>query len=345
MIIDIHHHHIPTGFIELARTQGDKYQAVVFRDQPTGLEALAVGMTEPPPDRPLGRSLFALDPGMCDIAVHIQEMDAMEMDMAALSISPLLYYYWAEAQMAAEVCAYINDSIHETCQQHPDRFIAMGTVPLQDPGLAIAELERIVKNYGFTSIEIGASVNDTNLDDPALDPFFQRCEALDVLVFIHPLGNPSPNRLNQYYTENVIALPTETGIAVNSLIHSGVLARYPNIKFCCAHGGGIAPALIGRWDHVWSVREEPKVVISEPPSTYFRKFYWDDLVHSDKMLDSLFLIVGKDRVVVGTDYNYDMGQYPPKARLDRMALSAPERRAIEHETAARLLRREDLIQS
>lgn len=345
MIIDIHHHHVPSAFLDLARREGEKYQAVVYRDRPTGLEAMAVGMTEPPPDRPLGRSLFALDPGMCDMALHIEEMDAMEMDMAALSITPMLYYYWADPQLGAEVAALLNDSIHETCQKHPDRFIPMGTVPLQDADLAIAELERTVTEYGFTSVEIGASVNDTNLDDPALDAFFQRAEALDILIFIHPIGNPSPDRLNKYYTENVIALPTETGIAVNALIHSGVMARYPNIKICCAHGGGIAPALIGRWDHVWSVREEPKVVINEPPSTYFRQFYWDDLVHSDLMLESLFRIAGKDRVLVGTDYNYDMGQYPPKARLDRMQLTVPERNAIEHETAARLLRREDLIKS
>ena len=345
MIIDIHHHYVPARFLDLARSEGEKYQAVVYDDRPSGLEAMAIGMTEPPPDRPIGRTIFALDPAIYDVALHLEEMDAMEMDMAALSISPLLYYYWAPPDLGAEVAAILNDSIHETCQKHPDRFIAMGTVPLQDVDLAITELERTVKEYGFTSVEIGASVNDTNLDDPALDPFFQRAEALDVLIFIHPLGNPSPDRLVRYYTENVIALPTETGIAVNALIHSGVLARYPNIKFCCAHGGGIAPSLIGRWDHVWSVREEPKVVISEPPSTYFRKFYWDDLVHSDAVLEGLFRIVGKDRVLVGTDYNYDMGQYPPKARLDRMQLTVPERRAIEHETAARLLRREDLIES
>ena len=345
MIIDIHHHHVPTGFIDLARREGEKYQAVVYRDRPTGLEALAVGMTEPPPDRPVGRSLFALDPGMCDIDLHLKEMDEMDLDMAALSVSPLLYYYWADPQIGAEVARYVNDSINETCKQHPDRFIPMGTVPLQDADLAIEELDRVVKEYGFTSIEIGAGVNEQNLDEPYLDAFFQRAEEHDVLIFIHPIGNPSPNRLMRYYTENVIALPTETGIAVNALIHSGVLARYPNIKICCAHGGGIAPALIGRWDHVWSVREEPKVVIEEPPSTYFRKIYWDDLVHSDKMLESLFHIAGKDRVVVGTDYNYDMGQYPPKARLDRMQLTTAERRAVEHETAARLLRREDLIES
>ena len=120
--------------------------------------------------------------------------------------------------------------------------------------------------------------------------------------------------------------------------------RYPNIKICFAHGGGIIPGLIGRWDHAWEVREEGKVVIDEPPSTYFKKLYFDDLVHSPAVLQALVTIAGPERVVVGTDYNYDMGQYPPaEHRLDGVALTVEQREMIEHKTAARLLRIEDRI--
>ena len=343
MIIDVHHHYIPQGFIDLCRREGDKYQAVVYRDRPTGLDALAIGMTEEPPERPLGRNFFAMDPGLYDLSLHVQEMTEMEIDVAALSLSPLLFYYWADPDLGAEVAGLLNDMIHEAVQQHPDRFVAMGTVPLQDPDRAIQELERVVAEHGFTSIQIGGSIADVNLDDPRFDPFFQRAEALDVLIFIHPIANPAPTRLVRYYTENIIALPLESGIAANSLIFGGVLERYPNIKICFAHAGGIIPGLIGRWDHGWSVREEGKVVIDKPPSTYFRQLYFDHLAHSDDVLRALLTIAGPDRVVIGTDYNYDMGQYPPKARLDRIALDAADRRLIESETAAHLLRRPDLI--
>lgn len=344
MLIDIHHHYVPQRFIDLARKDGERYQAVVYRDQGTGLEALAVGMTSPPPDRPVGRSLFAMDPGIYDLPTHLKEMSEMGLDMAALSVSPLLYYYFADAPLGAEVSRIVNDSIHEAAKDHPDRFIPMGTVPLQDVDAAIEELERCVKEYGFTAVEIGGSVNGKNLDEPEFDAFFQRAEALDLLIFIHPMANPSPDRLIRYYTENIIALPLESGICANSLIFGGVLERYPNIKICFAHGGGIIPGLIGRWDHGWEVRDEGKVVIDKPPSTYFKKLYFDDLVHSDDVLQALLTIAGPERVVIGTDYNYDMGQYPPaEHRLDRVALTTEQREMIEHKTAARLLRIEDRI--
>lgn len=344
MLIDIHHHYVPQRFIDLARQEGEKYQAVVYRDGPTGLESLAVGMTEPPPDRPLGRSFFAMEPGMYDLARHVQDMEEMGLDMAALSVSPLLYYYFVEAGLGLEVAQIINDSIHEAAQQHPDRFVGLGTVPLQDVDASIAEMERCATEYGFTGVEIGGSVNGLDLDAPEFDAFFQRAEALDQLIFIHPVANPSPDRLTRYYTENCIAYPLESGICANSLINGGTLKRYPNIKICFAHGGGIAPSLIGRWDHTWEVREEAQVAIDEPPSTYFKKLYFDDLVHSETVLQGLVTIVGPERVVIGTDYNYDMGQYPPaEHRLDGVSLTTEERELIEHKTAARLLRIEDRI--
>jgi aminocarboxymuconate-semialdehyde decarboxylase len=344
MLIDIHHHYVPQRFIDLVRKDGEKYQSVVYKDATSGLESLAMGTTEIPPDRPIGRSLYAMDPGIYDLATHVQEMAEMGLDMAALSASPLLYYYDAEAALGLEVSQIVNDSIHEAAQQHPDRFVGLGTVPLQDVDAAIGEMERCAKEYGFTGVEIGGSVNGQNLDAPEFDAFFQRAEALDQLIFIHPMANPSPDRLTRYYTENCIALPLESGICANSLINGGTLMRYPNIKICFAHGGGIAPSLIGRWDHTWEVREEPKVVIDEPPSTYFKKLYFDDLVHSAAVLQGLVTIVGADRVVIGTDYNYDMGQYPPaEHRLDGVSLTTDERDMIEHKTAARLLRIEDRI--
>ncbi len=344
MLIDIHHHYVPQTFLDMVRKDGEKYQAVAFRDQQTGLEALAVGMTDEPPPRPIGRSLFAMDPGIWDLSLHLEEMDGMGLDMAALSISPLLYYYWADAPLGLEVARIQNDAIHEASTAHPDKFVAMGTVPMQDVGAAITELERIVKDYGFTAVEIGGSVNGKNLDEPEFDAFFQRAEALDVLIFIHPMANPAPDRLIRYYTENIIALPLESGICALSLIFGGVLERYPNIKICFAHGGGIAPGLIGRWDHGWEVRDEGKVVIDKPPSTYFKKLYFDDLTHGDDVLQALLTISDPEHVVIGTDYNYDMGQYPPAAhRLDRVPLTTEQRENIEWKTAARLLRIEDRV--
>lgn len=338
MLIDIHHHYIPRRLIDLVRQRGEHYQGVVYRDQATGLEALAIGTTSPPQLTGPGRSIYAMDPGIYDLPVHLEEMADMGLDMAALSVSPVLFYYFAPPDLGTEIAQICNDAIHEAAAAHPGQFVGMGAVPLQSVHAAIAELERVVKEYSFTAIEIGGSVNGRNFDEPEFEPFFRRAAELDVLIFIHPIAAPAPERLVRYYTSNIIGLPVESGICAASLIFGGILERYPNIKVCLAHGGGIAPGLVGRWDHGWEVRAEAKMAIERRPSTYFAQFYFDDLVHSDAVLRALLDIAGPDRVVVGTDYPYDMGERNPGGVLERQGLPADQRRKIESETAARLLR-------
>ena len=148
--------------------------------------------------------------------------------------------------------------------------------------LAVAELERVVKDYGFTAVEIGASVNGRNYDEPEFDPFFQRAAELDVLIFVHPSSPPGPERMRRYYTQNIIGFPVETAICAAALIFGGVFARYPNIKVCLAHGGGMTSSLVGRWDHGWEARAEASQAIDRPPSEYLKLLYFDDLVHSDR---------------------------------------------------------------
>ena len=338
MKIDIHHHCIPRRLIDLVRRDPKRYQSLVYRDPGTGLEALAPGLTSPPKVAGPGRSVYAMDPGIYDLSVHIEEMEAMGLDMAALSVSPLLFYYSAEAALATEVAQICNDAIHDAAQKYPQQFVGMGTVPLQDVQAAISELERVVREYGFTAVEIGGSVNGRNFDEPEFEPFFSRAAELDVLLFVHPSGAPAPERLPRYYTSNTIGLPVESGICAASLIFGGTLQRYPNIKICFAHGGGIVPGLIGRWDHGWEVRAEAKAVIDRPPSTYFAQLYFDDLVHSDAVLRALLDISSAERVVLGTDYPYDMGERNPGAVLQRQNLPPEQRRMIESETAISLLR-------
>ncbi len=338
MLIDIHHHFIPQRFIDLVRADGDRYQAVVYRDDATGLDALATGRTDPIPWRGPGRLPTAMDPGIFDLSIRITEMDEMGLDMAALSVMPGLFYYFADPDLGAEVSAILNDSIHEACAAHSDRLVPMGNVPLQDVGAAISELERVHREYGFTSIQIGGSVNGRNYDEPEFDPFFQRAAELEMLLFVHPSVSPGADRLRNYYTANTIGFPVETGICAASLIFGGTLARYPNLKVCLAHGGGITQSVIGRWDHGWEYRAEAQQALDQPPSTYFQQLYFDDLCHSDKVLASLIDSAGCDHIVVGTDYPFDMGEREPAAVLDRQNLIPEDRVKIESQTAARLLR-------
>ncbi len=338
MLLDIHHYYVPTSFLDRVREDGDYYQAVVFRDEQSGLDAMAAGRTEPPNWRGPGRFPGVLDPGIFDLAVRLEEMDAMGLDTVALSVAPGLFYHFAEPALGQEVAELMNDAIHEVATGYPERFVPMGTVPLQDIPRAIGELERVVDKYGFTAIEIAGSVNGANYDEPQFDDFFRRVAELDVLIFVHPSASPGGERLRNYYTANSIGFPLETGICVASLVFGGTLERYPDLKVCLAHGGGIVPSLVGRWDHTWQVRAEARVSIERPPSEYVSRLYFDDLVHSDTVFEALIAVAGPDHIVVGTDYPYDMGERDPRAVLGRHALSAADRAAIEGATAARLLR-------
>ena len=338
MLIDIHHHYIPQRFVDLVRDDPERWQAVVYRDEATGLDALVTGRTQPLNWPGPGRLPDAMDPGIVDLPLRLEEMDAMGMDVAALSVMPRLFYYFAEPDLGAEASAILNDSISEACRAYPERLVPMGNVPMQETGLAIAELERVVKEYGFTAVEIGASVNGRNYDEPEFDAFFQRTAELDVLIFVHPSSPPGADRLPRYYAQNTIGFPVETAICAASLIFGGVFARYPNIKVCLAHGGGVTPSLVGRWDHGWEARAEASQAIEQPPSEYFKSLYFDDLVHSDQVLRHLIDSAGADHIVVGTDYPFDMGDRTPVDTLARQALSDSDHELIASETAARLLR-------
>ena len=338
MLIDIHHHYIPQRLIDIVRAQGPRYQSVVFHDDASGLDAFVAGRTDPPSWSGPGRFPGVLDPGLFDLAVRLQEMDGMALDKAALSVMPGLFYYFAETALGAEVAAICNDAIHDACRAHPDRLIPMGTVPLQNIGAAIDELDRVVREYRFTAIEIGASVNGRNYDEPEFDPFFRRAAELNVLLFVHPAAPSGTDRLRRYYTTNLIGFPVETGICAASLIFGGTFARYPNLKVCLAHGGGIAQSVVGRWDHGWEARAEASLVIDRPPSDYFKLLYFDNLVHSDQVLRSLLSAAAAGHVIVGTDYPYDMGDRDPRATIDRLQLPAEQRSLMESETASQLLR-------
>ncbi len=342
MLIDMHHHYIPKQYLERVRRDGERWQAVFYHDEALGKDSVVPGMTVPPPVDAIARGIFWMEPGMYDVPTRLEEMAALGIDMAALSISPLLYYYFAEPELGEEVAQLLNDEIHAVAQSEPERFVPMGTVPLQDVGRAIAEMERVVREYGFTAVEIGGSVEGQHYDEPEFEAFFRRAAELDLLIFIHPGINPMPTRLQRYHTGNVIGFPVESGVCAAALIYGGMLARYPTLKICFAHGGGIVPGLIGRWDHGWEVRAESQQRIDRPPSTYFQQLYFDNLVHSDTVLEALLSIASPERVVVGTDYPYDMGERQPGAVLERAEaagrLTPAQREAVSYQTAARLLR-------
>jgi aminocarboxymuconate-semialdehyde decarboxylase len=280
-------------------------------------------------------------PKLSDIATRLADMDRMGIDIQAVSPAPNQTYYWTEPELGIEVARMVNDRLAEIVAQHPDRFVAMGTVPLQNADLAVIELERCVKKLGFRGVEINPSVNGMDLTDAhlGLEKFFAKAQALDIVVFIHPIGFTQGDRLVDHYFNNVIGNPLETTVAASHLIFDGVMDRYPKLKIVLPHAGGYVAHYWARMDHAHRARADCHTVIKKAPTSYLRKMYFDTITFDPRMLRHLIDQYGHDHVLLGTDYPYDMAEDDPVGLIASVrGLKRAERDMIEGGNAARLLK-------
>lgn len=280
-------------------------------------------------------------PKLMGIDVRIQDMDRMGVDIQAVSPAPYHYFYFTEPALGAELAREVNEGIANVVSLHPDRFVGIGSVPLQNAELAVKELEYCVKKLGLKGVEINTNVNGLNLTDPnlGLEKFFAKANELGIVIFMHPLGFTQGERLSNHYFNNVIGNPLETTVAVSHLIFDGVVARNPKIKFIAAHGGGFIAHYWARMDHAWRARPDTRTVIKKKPSSYLEKFYFDSITFDPRMLKQLIDRYGADHVLLGTDYPYDMGEDDPRGLIAGVPkLSAADRRLIEGGNAMKLFK-------
>ena len=280
-------------------------------------------------------------PKLMGIDVRLKDMDRMGVDIQAVAPAPYHYFYFTEPAYGAELAREVNEGIANVVAQHPDRFVGMGSVPLQNAELAVKELEYCVKKLGLRGVEINTNVNGLNLTDPSLglEKFFAKANELGIVIFMHPLGYTQGDRLRNHYFNNVIGNPLETTVAVSHLIFDGVVARHPKIKFLAAHGGGFLAHYWARMDHAWRARPDTRTVIKKKPSSYLEKFYFDSITFDPRMLKQLIDRYGADHVMLGTDYPYDMGEDDPRGLIAGVnRLSAADRHLIEGGNAMKLFK-------
>ena len=276
-------------------------------------------------------------PEFYDSKKRVKMMDEHGVDVQVLSVTPGNFCYAAPPEAGAAISQAQNDAIHGMVAEIPGRFIGSATVPLQDVEAARQELDRAVKDLGFTSVEIGTNVNGTNLDSPTLNPFFSKAEALGMPIIVHPINNAGADRMASYYLGNIVGNPMETTLAIGSVIFGGVLEKHRGLRFCWAHGGGFFPYQIGRFDHGYRVREEARANISKPPSEYLDAMYYDTITHGEPALSFLVKRMGAERVLYGTDFPWDMGEYDSIPRIGEMkSLSDKERAMVFEENSAKL---------
>lgn len=289
----------------------------------------------PASDAVNGRMFAAIGSRLNGVSERLADMDRLGVDVQAISPSPGQYYYFAPPDLGRELAQTINDAIAEAVASAPDRLVGIGTAPLQDTQMAVAEMRRAVMDCGLRGIEIGTNVGGRDLADPALRPFFAAAEELGVVLFMHPLGFTQGERLTNHYLNNLIGNPLESAIALSHLIFGGVLDAHPGLKLCVAHGGGYLPAYTGRMDHAFRAREDCRQHITREPSSYLGQVWFDSLVFDQGQLDYLVKTYGADRICMGSDYPFDMAEPDPVGFLD--GLAEPERKMVIGQNAAQLL--------
>jgi aminocarboxymuconate-semialdehyde decarboxylase len=273
---------------------------------------------------------------LTDVATRLAAMDAMGVDMQAVSVSPTQYYYWADRDLARAITEVANHHLAELCGAHPDRFVGLATVSLQHPALAAEQLTYAVEQLGLRGCQVSTLIDGAELADRRHDPFWSCAEAFGAVVFVHPLGCTLGERTRPYYLSNVVGQPIETTLALSHLIFGGTLDRHPGLKLCAAHGGGYLPSYIGRSDHGYAVRPESRTM-QKPPSAYLKQIWFDSLVYTPQGLEHLVREVGASQVVIGTDYPFDMGTAEPLEQIARANLSEAERDRIRGANALELL--------
>ena len=271
------------------------------------------------------------------IEARLEHMDRTGIDIQAISTAPGQYYYWTEPELGRQTARLINENIARICADHPDRFVGLGTVPLQAPEFAVAELERAVKELGLRGVEICTNVNGDELSAPRFRPFFAKAEELGVLIFMHPAGFTDGRRLSDHYFINVIGNPLNSTVAVHHLIFDGVLEDYPRLKIVVAHGGGFLPAYSGRIDHAHGARVDCRRVIKKKPTSYLRKLNFDTIVFTHHQLEYLASVWGSNHILLGTDYPYDMALPNAVRFVESAALGERDKSLVLGLNAARLL--------
>ena len=328
MNIDVHAHYVPLESLKVASEFGKRHNLKMEKNE-RGREIVT---------RDGKQFLTQLKAEFSDLDLRLSIMDQQGVDIQVLSPASTYFFYWMAAEESLEYARWLNDRLAEAVAKHPKRLVALGSVPMQDAGKSTTELDRAMTKLGLRGAEVASNINGRYFDHPCFDPFWEAAQALDALIFVHPNQVVGADRMKEYNLSNLIGNPTDTSLAFAKLIFGGVLERFPRLKFLLAHAGGFLPYTWGRLDRGYRIQDSATVKISKPPSEYIQMLHFDTITHSAMALEYLVANFGADKVLLGSDYPYDMGDPQPVESLHQTKIASAAQELISSANACKLLR-------
>lgn len=302
-IVDVHAHGAPTETIEAMRRIAPDAVPTIDPDGSMVYFRYPSGIVNGPVPR-----------GIVDVDHRLADMDEAGVDYQVVSPRPQYFAADVPGELAGELAHLTNEALVAMAESHPDRLGVMLTLPFQDPLAAVAEIEAGARSRVVRGVLVDSNLGGVSLADDRFGPVWAALESADLPVLVHPYQGDvvGKERLGDHYLFNLIGNPVDTTIAIGDVVFGGLLDAYPGLRWGFVHGGGTAPYLLGRWDHGWRKREVTRERIPDAlPSELLRRCWFDTVVHSDAALRFLAGIVGWERLLMGTDYPFDMGVTDP----------------------------------
>jgi len=324
--VDLHSHVIPSAILDAARRDPARFE-ITLEERDNKVFLTRAG------HRPI--EVFR---AFYDVEAKIESMNRMRIDISAISVAPPAFFYSLKPEAGLAAARLNNDGIAQMVGKYPDRLRGMATLPMQDPDVAISELERVVKEYKFKAVELGTSVEGQHLSDPKFRKILKTIEQVGCFVFAHPYNCIAKGGMDAYNLMILMGYPLDTTIMLAHMMLSGALDDLKELRLLLAHGGGLLPYQIGRFAQGHRTHAYLRNTCKTPPDALLKRLYFDALLHDPKAIHYLVNQVGADHVVIGTDHPYDSGPDHPVEEIELIpGVTAAQREQICGHTALKLL--------